>query len=143
LYLILLHRDGAWAETYGGAHGGPPPHTQADLGVGGRVRERDSGYIIARPRHVTVSGRRWGGDPPHHRSRDTSFISRELRTLGLVGPMPRLNSKYPRNTHLFSVHTRQAHIRPRRLFFAYSVLNINFKGVHMKLTIVGLEISME
>ena len=28
-------------------------------------------------------------------------------------------------------------------FFAYSMLNINFKGVHMKLKIVGLEISVE
>ena len=28
-------------------------------------------------------------------------------------------------------------------FFAYSALNINFKGVHMKLKIVGLEISVE
>ena len=73
-----------------------------------------------------------GGDPLRQRSRDTSLIGREMRALGLIGPMPRLNSKYTWNTHLFSVHTRQAHIRPRRSFFAYSALNINFKGVHMK-----------
>ena len=33
------------------------------------------------------------------------------------------------------------HSRP--IFFAFSALNINFKGVHMKLKIVGLEISVE
>jgi hypothetical protein len=66
-----------------------------------------------------------------------------MRALGLIGPMPQLNSKYTRNTHLFSVHTWQAHIRPGQLFFAYRVLNINFKGVHMKLKIVGLETFME
>jgi len=27
-----------------------------------------------------------GGDPPRHRSRDTSFISGEMRTLGLLLP---------------------------------------------------------
>jgi len=93
LYLILLHRDGARAVTYGGPTETPPPHTQADLGVGGRVRERELGtrdhvtcYVITRPCHVTIPGRR-GGDPLRHRSRDTSFIGRELRTLGLVGPM--------------------------------------------------------
>ena len=79
-------------------------------------------------------------DPPRHRSRDTREISGEMRALGPKGPLPRLNSKYTWNTHLFSVHSRQAHIRPRRSFFAYSVLNINFKGVHMKLKSVGLEI---
>ena len=30
-----------------------------------------------------------------------------------------------------------------RVFFAYSTLDINCKGVHMKLKIVGLEISVE
>ena len=145
---ILLHRDGAPAVTYGGAHRDPSPHTQADLGVGGHVRERELGprdhmtcYVITRPCHVTIPGRR-GGDPLRHRSRDTIFISRELRTLGLVGPLPHLNSKYTQNTHLFSVHARQAHIRPRLLFFANSSLNINFKGVHMKLKIVALAITM-
>ena len=68
MYLILLHRDGARAETYGGAHGDPSPHTQADLGVGGRVREGElsplnhvTNYVITLPCHVTVSGRRGGG----------------------------------------------------------------------------------
>jgi len=78
LYLILLHRDGAQAETYDGAHGATsPPHTQADLGVGGRVRERELGprdhvtsYVIARPCHVTVSGRRGGGTHKRHQRRD-------------------------------------------------------------------------
>ena len=53
------------------------------------------------------------------------------------------NSKYTWNKHLFSVHARHAHIRPRRSFFAYSALNINFEGVHMMLKSVGLEISVE
>ena len=120
----------------------PPPHTQAVLGVGGQLRERELGprdhvtcHVIARPSHVTIPGRRGGGDASRHRSHDTSFIRGELRMLGLVGPMPRLNSKYTWNTHLFSVHARQAHLGPRRSFFAYSALNINFKGVHMKLKI--------
>ena len=45
----------------------PPPHTQADLGVGGHVRERELGprnhvtcYFIAQPCHATLSGRRVG-----------------------------------------------------------------------------------
>ena len=70
----------------------PPPHIQADLGVGGCVRERELGprnhvtsYVIARPCHVNVSGRR-GGDPPRHRSRDTSLIGEEMRALGLLLP---------------------------------------------------------
>ena len=132
MYLILLQRDGAQASMCGGTHG-DPPHTQADLGVGGRVRERElcprdhmTCYVIVRPCHVTIPGQREGGDPQRHRSRDTSFIGEELSVLGLEGPMPQLNRKYTRNTHLFSVHTRQAHIRPRRSFFAYSALNINF-----------------
>ena len=45
--------------------------------------------------------------------------------------------------HLFSVHARHAHIRPQQLFYAYITLNINFKGVHIKLKIVGLKISVE
>ena len=116
MYLILLHRDGTRAVTYGRAHGDPsPPHTQADLGVGGQERERELGphdlvtcYVIVRPCQVTIPGQRGGGDPPRHRSRDTSFIGRELRALGLVGPMLRLYSKYTWNTHFFSVHSRQA-----------------------------------
>jgi len=63
-----------------------------------------------------------------------------MGALGLVGPMPRLDSKYTWITHLFNVHTRQAHIRPRRSIFAYSALNINFRGIHMKLNIVALAI---
>ena len=86
--------------------------------------------------------RGWG-NPPGHRSCDTRQISGEMRTLGLVGPLPRLDSKYTWIMHLFSVHARQAHIRPRRLFFAYSALNINFKGVLMKLRIVALAISVD
>jgi len=46
----------------------PPPHTQADLGVGGYIRMRELGpcdhvtsYVIARPGHVTIPGRRRGG----------------------------------------------------------------------------------
>ena len=69
-----------------------PPHTQADLGVGGRVRERELGpcdhvtsYVIALPCHVTVSG--WmGGDPLRHRSCDTSVIGGEMRAIGLLLP---------------------------------------------------------
>ena len=74
-----------------------------------------------------------GVDPLRHRSRNTRQNGGEMRVLGLVGPMPRLNSKYTQKTHLFSVHTGQA----------YSPLNINFNGVHMKLKIEGLEISVE
>ena len=150
MYLILLHRDGARAVTYGRSHGDPsPPYTGRSGGVGTRKKERTRSaqsrdllhHRAARSRDNP--GLREGGDPPRQRSRDTSFIGGELRALSLVGPMPRLNSKYTWNTHLFSVHARQAHIRPRRSFFAYSVLNINFKGVHMKLKSVGLEISVE
>ena len=41
---------------------------------------------------------------------------------------------------LFNVHN---YICFSQGFFAYSALNINFKGVHMKLKIVGLEISVK
>ena len=69
MYPVLLHRDGAQAVTYGGAHGDPsPPNTQADLGVGGHVRERELGqrdhvtcYVIAWACHVTIPGQREGG----------------------------------------------------------------------------------
>ena len=78
----------------------PPPHTQADLGVGGQLRERELGphdhmtcHVIAWPGHETIPGRRGGGDPPHHRSRDTSFIGGEMHALGLIGPMPGKGSK--------------------------------------------------
>ena len=70
----------------------PPPHTQADLGVGGHVRERELGvrdhvtcYVIGPPCHVTISGRR-GGDPPHHRSHDTSVIGGDMHALDLLLP---------------------------------------------------------
>ena len=91
---------------------------------------------------MTIAG--WkGGDPLRHKSYDTRRVGGEMRALGLLGPMLRLDSKYTWITHLFSVHAWQAYIQPRRSFFAYSALNINFKGVHMKLKIVGLEISVE
>ena len=41
---------------------------------------------------------------------------------------------------IFNVHN---YIHLSQGFFAYSALNINFKGVHMKLKIVGLEISVK
>ena len=87
---------------------------------------------------MTIPGRRDGGDPLRHRSRDTRQIGGEMGVLGLLGPMTRLDSKYTWITHLFSIHARQAHIQPRRSFFAYSAFNINFKGVHVKLKIVDL-----
>ena len=68
LYLILLYRDGVRARTYGGPTETPPPHRQADLGVGGHVREEELSprdhvtcYVIARPGYVTIPGRRGGG----------------------------------------------------------------------------------
>jgi len=72
LYLILLHRDGARAETYSRAHGDPsPPYTGRSGGGGTHKRERELGprnhvtcYVIARPCHMTISGRREGGGPP-------------------------------------------------------------------------------
>ena len=68
----------------------PLPHTQADLGVGGQLRERELGprdhvtcYVIAQPGHVTILGRR-GGDPPRHRSSDTSVIGGEMRAWSTI-----------------------------------------------------------
>ena len=41
MYLILFHRDGAQAVTYGGAQGDPsPPYTGRSGGGGTRKRER-------------------------------------------------------------------------------------------------------
>ena len=66
----------------------PPPHTQAHLGVGVHLRERELGprdhvtcYVIARSSQVAIPGWRGGEDPP----RDTSFTGGELRALGLIG----------------------------------------------------------
>ena len=78
MYPILLHRDGAQAETYSGPHGDPSPPYTGRSGGGGRVRERELGprdhvtcYVIAWPCHVTVSGRREGGGThKRHRLRD-------------------------------------------------------------------------
>ena len=73
----------------------PPPNTQADMGVGGHLRERELGlrhhvtkYVIAWPGHVTIIGRRGGGDLLRHRSLDTRQIGQEMHALGLLGPMP-------------------------------------------------------
>jgi len=91
LYPILLHRDGAQAVTYGGAHGDPsPPYTGRSWGGGTRKRERTRS---ARSRDLLHHPPAWsrdntraerGGDTPRHRSRDTSFIGGELRALGLT-----------------------------------------------------------
>jgi len=45
LYLILLHRDGARAITYGGAYGDPSPHIHRQTWAGGgvHIRERELG----------------------------------------------------------------------------------------------------
>ena len=77
-----------------------PPHTQADLGVGGQLRERELG-------HVTIPGQR-GGDSPRHRSRDTSFIGGVMLALSLIGPMPGKGSKYStgKRTFFAYVHGR-------------------------------------
>jgi hypothetical protein len=69
LYLILLHRDDARAETYGGAHGDPSPQYTGRPGGGGTLeRERElcprdhvTSYVIAWPGHVTKTGWRGGG----------------------------------------------------------------------------------
>ena len=106
MYQILLQRDGAQASMCGETHG-DPPHTQADLGVGGCVRERELQlhHHAARSRDQNRAER--GGDPPRHRSCDTRQIGRDMRALGLVGPMPRLNSKYTRNPQLIEyIHGR-------------------------------------
>ena len=54
MYLILLHRDGPRAKTYGGAHGGPsPPYTGRPGGGGTLERERTqsarSGDLLRHP----------------------------------------------------------------------------------------------
>ena len=42
-----------------------------------------------------------------HRSHDIRCISGKMHALGLLGPMPRLDNKYTRITHLFSyIHGR-------------------------------------
>ena len=85
-----------------------PPHTQADLGVGGHVRERAlsprdhvTKYVIAWPCHVTISRRRWGGT---HciigHMIQASSVERCARSVYSC-PMPGKESKYHRNTHLF------------------------------------------
>ena len=68
MYLILLHRDGARAVTYGGAHRDPSPtiHRQT-MGVGEALerelspRDHVTCYVIARPCNVMIPRRRGGG----------------------------------------------------------------------------------
>ena len=99
MYLILLHRDGAQAVTYGGAHGDPsPPYTGRSGGGGTRKRDRTRSARsrdLLRHRAALSRDRIWrrGGDPPRHRSHDTSFISGELHTLSLLGPMTGIGTK--------------------------------------------------
>ena len=110
MYLILLHRDGARAETYRGAHGDPSTHIHRQIwGWGGHVRERELGprdhvtcYFIAQPCHVTISGRRGGGT--HHIIGHVIQVSSAERCPRLVYycPMPGKGSKYHWNMHLFS-----------------------------------------
>ena len=115
MYPILLHRDGARAVTYGKAHGDPsPPYTGRSGGGGTRKRERTRSarsrdllsHRAARSRDHSWVER--GEDPPCHRSHDTRQIGGEMLALGLLGPMPQLDSKYTWIMHLFSVHAQQA-----------------------------------
>ena len=97
MYLILLHRDGARAVTYGRAHGDPsPPYTGRSGGGGTRKRERTrSAQSRDLLRHRAALSRdhiwveRGGGDPPRHMSRDTSVIGGEMHALGLLLPYAR------------------------------------------------------
>ena len=106
MYIILLHRDGAQAVTYGEAHSSPP-YTGRSGGGGTHKKERTRSALSRDLLHHRAALSRdriqaeRGGDPPLHRSRDTRQIGGEMRALGLVGPMPRLDSKYTWITHLF------------------------------------------
>ena len=73
-----------------------PPYT-GQLGGGGtvdestglyrrRVHGRELGPCDHVTGHVTIPGRRGGGDPSHDRSRDITYIGRNLHALGLIGP---------------------------------------------------------
>ena len=94
MYLFLLHRDGTRAVIYGGAGDPSPPYTGRPWDGGTLERERTRSarsrdllrHLAARARDNTRAEK--GGDPPRHRSRDTSFIGRELHALDLIGPMP-------------------------------------------------------
>ena len=86
----------------------PPPHTQADLGVGGPVRERELGprdhltsYVTSQPCHVTVYGRRGGGTHKRHRRRD----ARARSTLALCRDLTV-------NTHGLRTFFMRKHGRP-------------------------------
>ena len=83
------------ASMCGGTYGDPSPLPYTGRPGGGGTVERER---TGATRSLDLSRDRaaWsrdhsraerGGDPPRHRLRDTSFIGRELRTLGLVGPM--------------------------------------------------------
>ena len=87
-----------------------PPHIQAELGVGGHVRERELGlrnhvtcYVIARPCHVTISSGEGGGTH--------CVIGHVTQASSVEGctrsvyyyPMPGKGRKYHRNRHLPSV----------------------------------------
>ena len=93
LYLILLHRDGAWALTYGRAHGDPSPPYTGRSGGGGTCKREKTRSARSRdllPHRAALSRdhirAERGGDPPRHRSLDTSVSSGEMRALGLLLP---------------------------------------------------------
>jgi len=84
LYLILLLRDGAWAETYGrDKETPPPPYTGRSGGTRKSERTRSGrSHDLLRHRVAmscdSIRAERGGGP--------TSVIGREMRTLGLLLP---------------------------------------------------------
>ena len=70
-----------------------PPHTQAELGVGGHVRERELSprnhltcYVLACHSHVTIPGQRGEGTHRVIGHFDTSVICGEMHSLDLLLP---------------------------------------------------------
>jgi len=101
LYLILLHRDGARAETYGGAHGDPsPPIPRQIWGWGDKKRERTRS---ARSRDLLCHRAALTRDRIRAEREGDPQVSSAERCARLVYscPMPRLDSKYTWITHLF------------------------------------------
>ena len=150
MYLILLHRDGARAETYSGAQGDPsPPYTGRSGGGGTRKRERTRSARSRDLLHHRVALSRdqiWAERGGTHRviGHVTQASSAERCTRWVYYcPMPGKGSKYHWNTHLIVRKRGRPSVALALGFLLIARLLLILKGVPMKLKIVALAISVE
>ena len=150
MYQILLHRDGSRALTYGGARGDPSPQYTGRSGGGGRrKRERTwsarSRDLLCHRAALSLDELRAERGGTHrvigHVTQASSWRDACARSTLALCRGREVNTTGIRT---FLVRKRgRPNVALALVFFAYSVLIIDFKGVPMKLKIVALAISVE